>query len=173
MNIFALHSDPAIAAAWHCDQHIHKMILETAQMLSAIARTKHPGHEHNKYLYQPTHKNHPCTKWIAESIDHLRWVVDLAAQLEYTRQVCHASAEHNSIAVIHTAVAILVPEEIEQDFWRMQARPNSFALAMPEAIKNNTAFPDAHSKYQEYYRMKNRQWKGQMTWKNRQKPEWM
>ena len=173
MNIFALHSDPAIAAVWHCDQHIHKMILETAQMLSAIARTKHPGHEHPTDLDLPTHTTHPGTHWVAESIENLRWVVDLAAQLEYTRQVCHASAQHQSIAVIHTAVAILVPEEIEQDFWTMQARPKDFALAMPEAIKNNAAFPDVHSKYQEYYRMKNRQWKGQMTWKNRQKPEWM
>ena len=34
MNIFYLHSDPKTCASMHCDKHVVKMILETAQMLS-------------------------------------------------------------------------------------------------------------------------------------------
>jgi hypothetical protein len=34
MNIFYLDKDPKIAAQFHCDKHVVKMIIETAQMLS-------------------------------------------------------------------------------------------------------------------------------------------
>ena len=38
MNLFRLHNNPMIAAEMHCDKHIPKMILETAQMLSTAWR---------------------------------------------------------------------------------------------------------------------------------------
>jgi len=34
MNIFYLHNDPQVCAAYHCDKHVVKMILEYAQLLS-------------------------------------------------------------------------------------------------------------------------------------------
>ena len=34
MNIFILDKNPKIAAEYHCDKHVVKMILESAQMLS-------------------------------------------------------------------------------------------------------------------------------------------
>ena len=33
MNIFVLHLNPHIAAQMHCDQHVIKMIIESAQLL--------------------------------------------------------------------------------------------------------------------------------------------
>ena len=39
MNIFYLHSHPLVAAHYHCDKHVPKMILESAQMLSIVARS--------------------------------------------------------------------------------------------------------------------------------------
>lgn len=38
MNIFYLSHDPREAAAFHCDKHVVKMIVETAQMLSTAHR---------------------------------------------------------------------------------------------------------------------------------------
>ena len=38
MNIFILHSDPEVAAKQHCDKHVCKMIVESAQMLSTAHR---------------------------------------------------------------------------------------------------------------------------------------
>ena len=38
MNIFALHQDPVQAAQWHVDDHVNKMIIESAQMLSTAHR---------------------------------------------------------------------------------------------------------------------------------------
>lgn len=40
MNIFYLDTDPVKAAEYHCDKHVVKMILETAQLLSTVLREK-------------------------------------------------------------------------------------------------------------------------------------
>ena len=44
MNIFLLDKDPKIAAQYHCDKHVVKMILESAQMLCS-AYQRHFGSE--------------------------------------------------------------------------------------------------------------------------------
>lgn len=38
MNIFYLHESPAFAAEMHCDQHVRKMLIESAQLLSTAHR---------------------------------------------------------------------------------------------------------------------------------------
>jgi hypothetical protein len=38
MNIFALDSDPVVAAQQHCDKHVVKMIIEYAQLMSTAHR---------------------------------------------------------------------------------------------------------------------------------------
>lgn len=38
MNIFVLDRDPYIAASYHCDKHVVKMICEYAQLLSTAHR---------------------------------------------------------------------------------------------------------------------------------------
>ena len=38
MNVFVLDYDPKTAAEMHCDKHVVKMILETAQLLSTSHR---------------------------------------------------------------------------------------------------------------------------------------
>lgn len=40
MNIFFLDYSPAKAAEYHCDKHVVKMIVETAQILSTVVRIK-------------------------------------------------------------------------------------------------------------------------------------
>ena len=52
MNIFHLHKDPKICAEYHCDKHVVKMILETAQMLST-AYQRHCGLDNE--LYKPAY----------------------------------------------------------------------------------------------------------------------
>ena len=43
MNIFFLHRDPRIAARYHCDKHVIKMIIESAQMLYCAHRLAEPN----------------------------------------------------------------------------------------------------------------------------------
>lgn len=75
MNIFYLDHDPYVAAQMHCDQHVHKMLLETAQMLS----TAH--HERGVWpisgLYQPSHTNHPSNKWVRSGRRAYEWTYSL------------------------------------------------------------------------------------------------
>ena len=59
MNIFILDKNPKLAAAMHCDKHVPKMILETAQMLSTAHRVYDTPQAEN--LYKQAHLNHPCT----------------------------------------------------------------------------------------------------------------
>ena len=94
MNIFFLHHVPQIAASYHCDKHVVKMIVETAQLL-ATAHHEH-GNGHN-VTYKPTHKNHPSAVWARESVSHYMYLTDLGRTLckEFKRRYgkehkCHA-----------------------------------------------------------------------------------
>lgn len=84
MNIFYLHTDPIIAAQYHNDKHVVKMILEYAQLLS----TAHRILDDNKSteLYKATHKNHPSAVWVRANINNYNWLYNLFIALcdEYT-----------------------------------------------------------------------------------------
>lgn len=38
MNVFWLDEDPRLAARYHCDQNVNKLLLEAAQVLCTAAR---------------------------------------------------------------------------------------------------------------------------------------
>ena len=78
MNIFALHLDPKIAANHHCDKHVVKMIVESAQMISTIF-DKYG--ERKSWMYKPCFQHHPCTIWAGVSRRNLIWLVDLGYHL--------------------------------------------------------------------------------------------
>lgn len=85
MNIFYLSHDPLEAAGFHCDKHVVKMILETAQLLStAWHRSGQPLPTGR--LYKPTHKNHPSAIWCRSSLATYTWTFRLgdALMAEYT-----------------------------------------------------------------------------------------
>jgi len=82
MNIFFLDRDPVVAAQYHCDKHVVKMILESAQMLSTAHRVLDGSDgvlhdDRQNVLYRATHKNHPSAVWVRSELDHYRWVHDL------------------------------------------------------------------------------------------------
>ena len=56
MNVFYLHHLPPIAASYHCDKHVGKMLIESCQLL---ATAHHEFGNGDKVSYRPTHKNHP------------------------------------------------------------------------------------------------------------------
>ena len=105
MNIFFLDKDPRLAAEYHCDKHVVKMILESAQLLSTAHRLLDGqmyieqkattgrnvkrwrlNDEREKVLYGVTHINHPSAVWSRSNIDHYRYLYDLFVYLmdEYT-----------------------------------------------------------------------------------------
>lgn len=117
MNIFFLDRNPYVAAKYHCDKHVIKMILESSQLLSTAHRfldgTKveveikgrilkrwiHPDPILDAVLYQATHINHPCCLWVRQSAANYEWLWILAQELNkefvrrYGKQVNHASID--------------------------------------------------------------------------------
>ena len=77
MNIFYIDSDPKIAARQLVDDHIRKMQIESAQMLCTTFH--HYGLD---APYKRAHYNHPSTKWVRESMDHVSWL------LEHGLEIC-------------------------------------------------------------------------------------
>lgn len=70
MNIFYLDDDIETCARYHCDKHVIKMILESAQILCTVLWINQiPA------PYRSTHKHHPCV--IVIIYEMIRLDVDL------------------------------------------------------------------------------------------------
>ena len=48
MNIFFIDRDPVLAARYHCDKHVPKMIVEYAQLMSTAHRLLDGDHMRQK-----------------------------------------------------------------------------------------------------------------------------
>ena len=97
MNIFVLDKDPKVCATMHCDKHVVKMILESAQM---ICTTHHQCYNNNLSYdipYKQTHVNHPCNRWLRDSLGNYLWLVNLTKHLNneykyrYDKNINHKS----------------------------------------------------------------------------------
>ncbi len=118
MNIFFLDENPIIAAKYHCDKHVIKMILESAQLLSTAHRVLdgkermvlndngrrakrwvHPSEEFDQILYTATHINHPSAVWVRESAGNYQWLMSLTIALNgefirrYNKSINHATID--------------------------------------------------------------------------------
>ena len=153
MNIFVLHTNPAIASVLHVDKHVVKMPLETAQMLCTAIWQK--GGE---APYKPTHRNHPCNIWLMQSIENYNWLTELGLELckEYTFRY---GKTHKCEAIIN---------------WCIENKPSlpsvpmtAPALAMPEECKVEG---DPVLSYRNYY-IKDKT--HLHSWKSRNVPEWI
>ena len=145
MNIFVLDLDTAKAAEYHCDKHVPKMTLETAQLLSTMVHSLDGSNVksgfdaagepiclwHGIKIYKPTHHNHPCSVWVRGSVRNARWLCNLGHQLSYQSELrWHKPAykAHQIIKDIHHRLEFL-------DFKNIGANlDQGFAMAMPAEI---------------------------------------
>jgi hypothetical protein len=94
MNIFVLSKNPQLAAHLHCDKHVVKMILETAQLLYSAHSVIPEGG------YKKTHVNHPCAIWTRESVANYKWLAELGwwlckeYQFRYGEHKTHKTEKH-------------------------------------------------------------------------------
>lgn len=151
MNIFVLSNEPDVCAQMHCDKHVVKMVLETAQLLS----TAH--HIHGTWtpdMYKPTHMHHPCTKWVCESDANYWWASHLFMELcnEYTHRYGKVHKSEGLLDALYPKKAVV------NDM-------TPFALAMPDKYK--VACPV--TSYRNYY-LGDKAYMA--TWTNRNEPEW-
>jgi len=131
MNIFVLDTNPKKAAEYHCDKHVIKMILETAQLLCGACWMS--GRE---APYKLTHKNHPCAIWAREAVTNWAWLNDLGLRLceEYTKRY----------KKVHKCESII--KNLEGPWLPSKAR-TPFPQAMPEQYRD----PNPVTAYRNYY----------------------
>ncbi len=152
MNIFVLDEKVEKCAEYHCDKHVIKMILESAQMLSAVVRLN--GYDVG---YKLTHKNHPCTKWARESLSNYNWLVRLTRLLNYEyRYRYDKDINHKSYDLVKTLPIPDLPD--------IGLTP--FAQAMPDQYKNKNAV----KAYRDYYINEKSSF---LTWTKRKTQMWM
>jgi hypothetical protein len=155
MNIFWLADDIDDAARFHCDQHVNKMLVEYAQILSTAL------HEHNmtaKYLYQPTHTNHPAVTWCAESRQNFKQLVELAEAV-YKEKVRRFGGSHKS----YDEVISQLPREPDAlpDIGETER-----VRAMPDEYKTGCVV----TSYRDYYRSEKAEW---AEYRHSDRPEWL
>ena len=152
MNIFVLDLDPKKAAKYHTDKHVVKMILEHAQMMSTAVRMS--GIDEG---YKIAYQNHPCTKWVRESLSNYRWLYDLTfyINLQYRLRFNH-NYNHKSFDVIDSIREPNIPD--------LGMTP--FAQAMPDQYKNENPV----IAYRRYYIFEKSHL---FQWTKVTKPEWL
>lgn len=180
MNIFILDEDPRIAASMHCDKHVPKMVLESAQMLSTAhrmldgvetKRRSRSGKTMSKYfmlsdvrehhLYNAVHFNHPCTVWTRESTQNYLWHYELFIALcdEYTKRYGKLHLTDRSLREHLKPTPNNIPD-IEMTPFRLAMKSN------PECMNESAPVES----YRKFYMTKQERFK--MEWKNAQTPYW-
>jgi len=154
MNIFFLDFDTKKCAEYHCDKHVVKMILETAQLLCGVHHTT--DQVTDQIPYKLSHKNHPCAIWSRESLSNYLYLCDLGLELckEYTYRY---GKRHKSQEVIEWCITNK-PNIVDKEF----TEP---ARAMPDEYKVKSVVES----YRNYYIGAKKTF---AVWKNRDIPEW-
>jgi len=159
MNIFVLSMNQHEAARYHCDKHVVKMVLETAQLL-CTAHHMLEGSDHPN-LYKPTHQNHPCAIWVRESSHNYDWAFNLfeALSKEYTHRF---DKEHLSWTKLGPIVNDYPSQIVVGDL-----------TDPPQCMDDDSKVPgDVVEAYRKYYHAK-RDGGIEMKWRRRETPYWM
>jgi hypothetical protein len=147
MNIFVLDMEPRVAAAYHVDKHVPKMIVESAQLLSTA---HHILDGEKPAIYKISNKNHPCNIWLRESKSNYHWLWELATGLVEEYHLRYGSKTHKTEAVLD------VLREAPVNAPAVGLTP--FAQAMPDEYKSECPV----TAYRGYYRGAKRDF---ATWK--------
>lgn len=179
MNIFAIDSDPIIAAKFYCDKHVISQIKEISQILSTAHRVLDgnkciglsPGgnkqiqftHPENK-LYKATHINHPSGVWVRSGVEQYNWAKTHLNALckEYTYR--YGKIHKTELDGLVEFLCNNVPKNIKN---------NKFTLPTP-AMPDYCIIPgDVVSSYRKYYILEKRNiatWSGKIN--SRPIPTW-
>ena len=130
--------NPKTAAEYHCDKHVVKMILETAQLLYTCHWILNADGLPPE-SYKKSHINHPCAIWVRESLANYLWLCELGNYLceEYTFRYKKTHKTQQHLAWLHAH-----PPPTLQDTGITTIR-----LAMPDQYKH----PNPVQAYRNFY----------------------
>lgn len=175
MNIFYLSDTPKTAATMHCDKHVVKMIVETAQLLSTahrindgelVTELSDSGRRIKRYklkddreqvMYKSTHANHPSAVWVRASKENYSWTVRLFLELlnEYKHRY---NRDHACVKLIQHLR--FLPNNIS----------NTPFTQPPQAMPDYCKVPgDSIKAYRNYYNLEKKRF---ARWTNREIPQW-
>jgi hypothetical protein len=72
MNIFFVDTSPVIAAEMLANAHVRSQIKESLDMLSTA---HYMAGSHTEEMRSPTHRHHPCTKWVMAGEANYMWLL--------------------------------------------------------------------------------------------------
>lgn len=162
MNIFVLDREPKKSALYHCNKHVVKMVLETAQLLSTAIRIVTQGKDNEK-LYKLTHFNHPCSLWVRNKPENFYWTVDLGMCLasEFTFRF---NKIHKSKIVIETCYEMAIQHGYLKNTENLPEP--EFIYCGPDKYREN----DVINSYRSYYQHEKVDF---AKYTNRDFPEWL
>lgn len=155
MNIFILDLDPLVCSRLHCNKHVVKQILESAQLLSTAHRVlngisyvdssksrrsiRYRLDDERESLYSASHVNHPCNRWARTSSSNYYWLFSLFKGLleEYTFRY----------GKIHSS-SRLIPLLSNHPLGLEDTGLTTFSICMPDYCKINS---DPVESYRNYY----------------------
>lgn len=176
MNIFFLDKNPVVAASYHCDKHVTKMVVEYAQLMCTAHRiidgvpydTKNKrGHKLTRWrlsddrehkLYLAAHYKHPSNVWVRSSTQHYDWLYKLfdALCVEFTKRY---GKFHKTDLDLREYLETK-PHNLKDDGW------SDPPLAMPDEYK--LSVKSSIPSYRNFYATEKRRF---ATWKTK-KPDW-
>jgi hypothetical protein len=145
MNIFFIDNNPRLAATYLCDQHVVKMLLESAQLLSTLAREKCDVIECDTLrLYKSTHKNHPCALWLKEHPHNWGWLWHHVCGIEKEYHERY-NKSHKSMSIAWNAAGLLQNAyDLDEVNWESFTTPPQ---CMPSRYKVEGAYVTAYRRY--------------------------
>lgn len=149
MNIFYTSTCPLQSADWLCDEHLHKMPLESVQLLSTLVRHKISNHDwlDSIGIYKLTHDKHPSYLWLTLSSANYQWLVDHVRQMQ--ARYNSAYSDHDSFYVLDTIEDLYARGILKFP----TSEPTNIHLAMGKKMrskKDPDPFLDIKQKYAEY-----------------------
>ncbi len=169
MNIFYLDENPRLAAQYHGDKHVVRMVLETAQILSTAHHVldgddnRFSQRALDRGMYRPSHFNHPTVRWVRENSDNYLWTwnlfVSLCIEFEFRRQ----GKQHKSSQLVEPLRQL--PINVEK---ASHSEINYPPLVMPDEFQ----LEDPVESYRNYYLHKWQQGIVSYDW-GREMPDWL
>ena len=174
MNIFYIDENPELAARYHGDKHVVKMVLETAQLLSTAHHVLDGDENHfcqkasDGGLYRPSHVNHPSSTWVRQLADNYLWTWELLVFLCFEFEFRRQGKKHKTSQLIQPLQQL--PQNIETANSSAGNHQHTTVppLVMPEEFHKS----DPVESYRDYYFFKWQEGVVSYEW-GREMPEWL